>query len=67
VRARAHAVHRAAPCFNPYKVIAQIIQLLLDPRLSRFANGDNANHRCDPDSDAQDRQDAAHFVSEQRD
>jgi hypothetical protein len=67
VRARAHAVHRAASGFNPYKVIAQIIQLLLDARLSRFADSHNANHRCDPDGYPQDRQDAAHLVSEERD
>ncbi len=67
MRARTHAVPRTAPCFNPYKVIAQIIQLLLDPRLSRFADSHNANHRRDTDGDSQDSQNAAHLVSEQRD
>src|SRR5260370_9682624 len=53
VRARAHAVHRAAPGFNPYKVIAQLIQVLLDSRLPRFANSDATNPSCDTHGDSQ--------------
>jgi hypothetical protein len=40
--------------------------LLLDAGLSRLANGHNANDCCNPDRDAEDRQNAAHLVSEER-
>jgi len=66
MRPRAHAVHRAPPCLNPYKIIPKIIQLLLDASLPRLADSHNANDRCDPDGDAQDRQNAPQLVSKQR-
>ncbi len=66
VRSRANAVDRAPACFNPDKVVAQIVQLLLDPRLPRFSDGHDTNDRRDPDGNSQHRQDASHFVSEQR-
>jgi hypothetical protein len=66
MRARAHAVDRAATSLNPDEVVAKIIQLLLDSRLSRFANGHDADHCRNPDGYPQNRQDASHLVSEQR-
>ena len=66
MRARAHAVDRAPASLNPDEVVPQIIQLLLDSRLSRFANGHDADHGGNPDGDPQNRQDASHLVSEQR-
>src|SRR2546429_9025256 len=53
------------PRLNPYKIVAKIVELLLDPRLPRFSYGHDANDRRNPDGDAQDRQDAAHFIPEQ--
>jgi hypothetical protein len=67
VRARADPVYGAASCFNPDKIIPEIVQLLLDTGLSRFADGHNANDCRDAYRDPQDSQDAAHLVSEQRD
>ena len=60
------AVYRAAARFNPDKVIPEIVELLLDAGLPRFADGHNANDCRNPDSDAQHRQNAAHLVSEER-
>jgi hypothetical protein len=66
VRPGAHAIDGAPACFNPNKVVAQIVELLLDARLARLADGHHADHRSNPDRDAQHGQDAAHLVPEQR-
>jgi len=66
MRARAHAVDRAAASLNPDEVVSKIIQLLLDSRLSGFANGHDTDYCCNPDGYPQNRQDASHLVSEQR-
>ncbi len=66
VRARAHAVHGTASCFNPDKIIPEIVQLLLDAGLSRLADGHDANDGRNPYRDSQDSQDAPHLISEQR-
>ncbi len=60
------AIHRSSSRLNPHKVVAQIVQLLLDARLSCFSDRNNTNDRGDPDGNSQYRQDAAHLVSEQR-
>ena len=65
MRARAHTVDRAAASLNPDEVVSKIIQLLLDSRLSGFANGHHADHCRNPDGYPQNRQDASHLVSEQ--
>ena len=61
--AGAHSVHGAAARFNPHKVVAEIVHLLLDARLAGFADSYHADHRSDTDGDAHDRQQAAHLVS----
>ena len=65
VCSRANTVDGAPAGLNPHKIVAQIVELLLDPRLPRFSYGHDANNRRNPDGDAQDRQDAAHFIPEQ--
>ena len=65
MRACAHPIDRPAASFNPDEVISKIVQLLLDPRLSGFADGHNADDRRDPNSDPQDRENASHLVPEQ--
>ena len=67
VRARANAVDGATSRFNPYKIVAEIIKLMLDPRLTGLADGHHANHRGDPDGDTQDREHASQLVAQQRD
>src|SRR5262249_61077978 len=66
VVAGTHAFHRAPAGFNPPEVAPQVVQLLPDPRLSRFADGNDTNDRRNPDGDSQDSQQAAHLVSRQR-
>jgi len=66
MRACADAVDRPTARFNPDEVVAKIVQLLLDSRLSGFADGHDTNDGRNPDSDPQNCQDAAHLVSEQR-
>ena len=66
MRAGADAVDRAAASFNPDEVVSKVVQLLLDSRLSGFADGHDTDHGRNPDGDPQDRQDAPHFISEQR-
>ncbi len=63
----APAIDGASPRFNPYKIVAKAVELLLDARLARFSNRHHANHRRDPDGDAQDRKNTPQFVSQQRD
>ncbi len=65
VRAGAYAIDGAASGFDPHEIIAEIVHLLLDPRLAGFADGHHADHRGDADGDAHDGQHAAHFISEQ--
>jgi hypothetical protein len=60
------AIDRPPASLNPDKIIPQIVQLQLDPRLSRFADGDDADDRRDSDGYSQNRQDASHLVSKQR-
>src|SRR4029077_3127905 len=66
MRARAHPVHRAAARFDPHEIIAEIVELPLHLGLARLADGDHANDRRDADRDAEDREQAAHLVREQR-
>ena len=66
MRARAHSVHRSASSFDPNEVVSEVVQLLLDSRLSRVANCHDTDDRRNPDGDSQNRQDASHLVSEQR-
>jgi hypothetical protein len=66
VRARAHAIYGAASRFNPDKIVPKVVQLLLDAGLSRIAYGHNADDSRNADRDSQDSQNAAHFISEQR-
>jgi hypothetical protein len=40
--------------------------LLLDSRLSGFANGHDTDHSRNPDRDPKNRKDASHLVSEER-
>ena len=65
MRSGADAVDRAPARFDPDEVVTEIVELLLDAGLSRFANGYDANHRGDPDGDAEDGEDASHLVAEQ--
>src|SRR5262249_48203806 len=55
VSARTHAVYRTATCFDPDKIVTQVVQLLLDARLACFSDCDDTNHRGDPNRDAEDR------------
>ena len=41
VRAGASAIHRAAPRLDPHEVVAEVIELLLDTRLTGFADRDD--------------------------
>ena len=66
MRSRANAVDCASARLNPHKVVAQIVELLLDAGLPRFSDGHYTNHCRNPDGNAQYRQDAAHFIPEQR-
>jgi hypothetical protein len=59
------SIDRTATGFNPYEVVSQIVQLLLDPRLSGFADGHNTDYRRDPDGDPKNREKATHLISEQ--
>jgi hypothetical protein len=61
-----NAVDRAAASFDPDEIIAQIVELLLDLPLAGLPDGDNADHRRNPDSDTQDRQQAAGLVAKER-
>jgi hypothetical protein len=58
------AVHSPATGFNPDKIVSEIVQLLFYPYLARFANGDDTDYRRNPNSDSQNREEAAHLVSE---
>jgi hypothetical protein len=60
-----YAVHSAAARFNLYQVVAEIIHVLFDARLTGFTNRDHTNDGGDADRDSHDRQHAAHFISEQ--
>ncbi len=62
----AHAVDGAAAGLNPHEIVAQIIKLLFDARLSRLADGHHADYGGNSDGDAQHSQYAAHFIPEQR-
>ena len=64
---RADTVDGAAARFNPHKVVPEVVKLLLHARLSCPADSDNANHGSNPNGDAENCQDAAHLVAEQRD
>jgi hypothetical protein len=66
MRARAHSVDRPAPSFDPDEVVSKVVQLLLDSRLSRVPDCYDTDDRRNPDGDSQNRQDASHLVSEQR-
>jgi hypothetical protein len=66
MRARADSIDRTAPSLNPDEVVSKVVQLLLDSRLTRFADSDDTDHSGYPDSDPQNSQDASHLVSEQR-
>jgi hypothetical protein len=66
VRARAHAIHRAASRLNPDKIVPEIVQLLLDTGLSRFADSHDANDCRNAYRYSQDSQDAAHLIPEER-
>ena len=66
MRAGADAVDRPAASFNPDEVVTKVVQLLLDSRLSRFADCHDTDHSRNPDGDPQNSQEASHLVSEQR-
>ena len=66
MRACANPVDRPAAGLNPNEVVTEIVQVLLDSRLSRFTDGHNTDHSRNPDGDPENRQDASHLVSEQR-
>src|SRR5258708_4442066 len=66
VRPRSDSVNCPPSRLNPHKIVAQIIELLLDPRLPGFSDGDHADDRRDPDRYTQDRQHASHLVPKQR-
>src|ERR1700682_2272293 len=55
VGACAHPVDRAASGFNPDEIVSEIVELLFDTGLSRFADGYDADYRRNPDGDPQDR------------
>jgi hypothetical protein len=59
-----HAIDRTTARLNPNKVIAQVVQLLLDPSLSGFTDGNNADYGRNPDTDPQDRENASHLISQ---
>lgn len=61
------AVDGAAASFDPNEIVAEIVELLLDTSLASFADGDNTDDCGDADGDPQDRENAAHFISEQCD
>jgi hypothetical protein len=44
------------------KLSAQVVQLLLDPGLSGFADGNNTDYGRDSDGAPQDGQNASHLV-----
>jgi hypothetical protein len=52
VRARAYSVDRAATGFNPDEVVSEIVELLLDAGLPRFADRHYTDYRRDPDRDS---------------
>ena len=66
MRARAHSVDRPAPSFDPDEVVSEVVQLLLDSRLSRVPDCHDTDDRRNSDGNSQNRQDASHLVSEQR-
>src|SRR6202041_2752866 len=59
-----HAIDRTTARLNPNKVIAQVVQLLLDPSLSGFTDGNNTDYGRNPDTDPQDRENASHLISQ---
>jgi hypothetical protein len=60
-----YAVHGTAACFNLHQVVAKIIHVLFDARLTSFTNGDHTNDGSDANRDTHHGQHAAHFISEQ--
>ncbi len=63
MRPRPHAIHGPTSGLNPHKIVAQVVQLLLDAGLPGLSDGDHADDRRDPDRYTQDRQNASHLVS----
>ncbi len=51
--ARADAVDCPATRLNPDKVLAEVVQVLLNSCLSRFADGHDTDHSGNPDHDSE--------------
>src|SRR5258706_526356 len=63
-RPGADAIHRPSAGLDPDEVVAEVIELLLDPRLTSSPDGHNADDRGDSDGDPEHREQAAHLVSQ---
>jgi hypothetical protein len=47
-----HAVDGSPAPFDPYEIVAEIVELLLDLLLAGLSDGHHANHRRDANGDA---------------
>jgi hypothetical protein len=61
----ADAVDGPATSFNPDEVVSQVVELLLNSRLTSLADSYDTDDSRNPDGDPQNRQDASHLISEQ--